>query len=239
MVNDRDKIVVAIPAWNEQHSIGKVLEEIKCLYPHLDILVVDDGSDDSTARLAEGKGAQVVRHNGNLGYTAAIQTGRVYALDNSYDFLVFIDADGQHRPSDISRILEPLIKGDADQVRGSRELGKYTWKEPFYLKIPRWICSTLVSLRLRKMITDVTSGFKGENRAITEYFKKIYETSNKIHLSNTNDIEEYLLAHKGGFRAMEVPVVMSRRDAGETRCYAPKQLLIFPLDLIRTFVRNL
>ena len=239
MVNNEPRTLVIIPAWNEQHSIGKVLEEINRLYPYLDILVVDDGSHDSTAEIARRNGAKVISHNGNLGYTATIQTGRAYTLDNGYDFLIFVDADGQHRPSDVSRILEPLMKGDADQVRGSRELGSYEWKEPLYLKIPRWICSTLVSLKLRKIVTDATSGFKGENQAITKYFKTIYESSNKIHLSTTNDIEEHLLAHKRGFRLMEVPAVMRGREAGSTKCYTLKDLLVFPLDLIRTFVRTL
>ena len=239
MTTNEPKTLIIIPAWNEEHSIWKVLEEINHLYPHLDILVVDDGSHDSTTQIARGKGAEVISHNGNLGYTATIQTGRAYALDDGYDFLIFVDADGQHRPSDVSRILEPLIEGDADQVRGSRELGKYEWKEPLYLKIPRWICSMLVSLKLRKIVTDATSGFKGENRAITKYLKEIYESSNKIHLSNTNDIEEHLLAHKRGFRLMEVPVVMHSRQAGSTKCYTLKDLLVFPLDLIRTFWRNL
>ena len=239
MVNNEPRTLVIIPAWNEQHSIGKVLEEINRLYPYLDILVVDDGSHDSTAEIARRNGAKVISHNGNLGYTATIQTGRAYTLDNGYDFLIFVDADGQHRPSDVSRILEPLMKGDADQVRGSRELGSYEWKEPLYLKIPRWICSTLVSLKLRKIVTDATSGFKGENQAITKYFKTIYESSNKIHLSTTNDIEEHLLAHKKGFRLMEVPAVMRGREAGSTKCYTLKDLLVFPLDLIRTFVRTL
>ena len=239
MVNSEPRTLVVIPAWNEQHSIGKVLEEINRLYPYLDILVVDDGSHDSTAEIARRNGAKVISHNGNLGYTATIQTGRAYTLDNGYDFLIFVDADGQHRPSDVSRILEPLMKGDADQVRGSRELGSYEWKEPLYLKIPRWICSTLVSLKLRKIVTDATSGFKGENQAITKYFKTIYESSNKIHLSTTNDIEEHLLAHKRGFRLMEVPAVMRGREAGSTKCYTLKDLLVFPLDLIRTFVRTL
>ena len=235
----KPKTLIAMPAWNEEECIGKVLDEIKSGYPGLDILVVDDGSNDSTAQVAREKGAKVIDHDGNLGYTAAIQTGRVYTLENGYDLLVFVDSDGQHRVSDISRILEPLVRGDADQVRGSRELGKYEWKEPLYLKIPRWICSTLVSLKMRKVVTDATSGFKGENRAITKYFKTIYETSDKIHLSNTNDIEEHLLAHKKGFKLMEVPAVMHSRATGNTRCYTPKQLLVFPLDLIRTFVRNL
>lgn len=233
------KTLVVMPALNEQHCIGEVLDGIRSCYPDLDILVVDDGSTDATAKITKEKSVKVISHNGNLGYTAAIQAGRVYALDNNYDFLVFADADGQHRPEDIIRILNVLRKGDADQVRGSRELGRYEWKEPFHLRTARRICSRLVSLRLGRIVTDATSGFKAENRVVSKYFKEIYESSNKIRLSNTNDIEEHLVAHKQGFRLMEVPVVMRSRQAGSTRCYTPKQLLIFPLDLIRTFLRNL
>ena len=238
MINGH-KVLIAIPAWNEEQSIGKILSEANRLYSSSDLLVVDDGSHDRTAQIATEGGAKVVRHTQNLGYTAAIQTGRGYALDSGYDFLVFIDADGQHQPSDIDRILDPVLKGEADQVRGSRELGRYDRKEPFHLRIARWVCSALISLRLGKTFTDVTSGFKAENRKVTECFKKIYDTSSKIHLSNTNDIEEHLLAHKMRFKLMEVPVVMECRNNGTTKCYTPRQLLVFPLDLVRTFWRNL
>ena len=117
-------------------------------------------------------------------------------------------------------------------------MGKYTWKEPLYLKIPRWICSTVVSLRLRKIVTDVTSGFKGENRLTTQYFKLVYETSSKIHMSNTNNMEEHLLAHKKGLRLTEVPVMMHNRRIGQTKCHTARQLFAFPLDFIRTICRN-
>lgn len=239
MTNNNPKVLIAIPAWNEQYSVGRILHEMKHLYPHLDILVVDDGSSDSTGQLAEEKGAKVVRHSGNLGYTAAIQTSRVYALDNGYDFLIFLDADGQHQVSDINRILDPLVKGDADRVIGSRELGNYEWKEPVYLRIPRWICSTLVSLKIGRTVTDATSGFKGENRRVAEYFKKVYQTSNKIHIDATSDIEEILLSKKEDFKLVEVPVIMHRRENSKTKCFTVGHLLRFPIDLIRTLLGNL
>lgn len=233
------KVLIVIPAWNEEQSIDSVLKELKGLHPPSDVLVVDDGSEDMTAHIAKKNGSKVISHGRNLGYTAALQTGRIFALENGYDFTVFVDADGQHRLSDVSRILDPVIKGDADQVRGSRQLGSYEWKEPRYLRIPRRICSFLVSVKTRKVVTDATSGFKAENRIVTEHLKRVYETSKKIHLPRTNDIEEYLLLSKAGVRLMEVPVTMRERSAGMTKCYRPKQLLGFPWDLIRTFIRNL
>lgn len=232
------KILIVVPAWNEEQSIAGVLKELKVACPHFDIIVINDGSNDSTGHVIADNGVRVINHNTNSGYAAAIQSGRIYALENNYDFLVFIDADGQHKPSDVVRVLEPVVTGLADQVRGSRELGKYEGSEPLYLGIARWICSTLTSLKTRMPVTDVTSGFKSENRSITQYFRSIYNKSNKIHLSNTNDIEEHLLAHKNSFRLMEVPVVMCSRENGSTKCYRLKDLITFPLDLIRTFWRN-
>lgn len=233
------RVLLVMPAWNEQESIGGVLKEIKDLYPDIDVLVVNDGSQDRTGSIAKEQGALVLEHNGNKGYTAALQSGRCYAWDNGYDFVLFADADGQHRPADIRRILDPLLEGEADIVRGSRELGQYAWKEPFHLRYPRLICSILVSLKVRRWITDPTSGFKGEVRKVTGYFRMVYETSPKIHLTNTNDIEECLLASKKRFRIMEMPVIMLSREVGETKCYSPRQLFKFPWDLIRTFGRNL
>ena len=233
------RVLVVIPAYNEQHSIGKVLEEISHLYPHVDMLVVDDGSTDATAQIAKEKGSRVISHSANLGYTAALQTGRIHALDTDYDYLVFVDADGQHQPSDMSRVLEPLVSGEADQVRGSRVLGKYEGAESPHLRMSRWICSRLVSFKVRGKVTDATSGLKAENRKVTQYFMEMYKTSKKIHASNTNDIEEHLIAYKQGFKLTEVPVIMQSRVVGSTKCYSTRQLLIFPMDLIRTFLRNL
>lgn len=231
--------MLVMPAWNEQASIGRVVRDIKSEYPDIDVLVVNDGSTDRTAPIAREEGAMVLNHNGNQGYTAAIQSGRCFAWNNGYDIVLFADADGQHRPADIGRMLDPLRKKEADIVRGSRELGQYAWKEPFHLRFPRLICSILVSLKVRRWITDPTSGFKGEVRTVTGYFKDVYDGSARLHLTNTNDIEECLLASRKRFRIMEMPVIMLSREVGETKCYSPRQLLKFPADLIRTFARNL
>ena len=232
-----------MPAWNEQQSIGAVLEEIGHLYPHLDVLVVDDGSHDLTAQIAREKGAQVVSHGRNLGVAAAIQTGRVYALSRGYHFIVFCDADGQHNPADIGLTLTPLIEREADFVIGSRELGGYLGKESPLLRLSRRFCSLAISLLTHKRITDPTSGFKSWNRTVIEYFNVIYETSNKLHLGTTNDMEEILLADRKGFRITEVPARMRYRRGGVSKVYTTETLLhfltVFPLNLIRTVLRNL
>ena len=238
------RTLVVVPAKDEEESIGAVLEKMSGTYPNLDILVVDDGSEDGTVRIAKINGVKIISHGGNFGVTAAIQTGRVYALEHDYDFIVFCDADGQHNPMDIGKILSPLVKGEADFVIGSRELGDYECNEPLVLKLPRYFCAVVISLLVRKLITDPTSGFKGWNRAVMEYLREIYETDKrKLHTCTTNDMEEIMLASKKRFRIKEVPVKMFERKSGETKVYVPRisrQILFdFPLDLIRAVLRNL
>jgi glycosyltransferase involved in cell wall biosynthesis len=236
------KVLVAMPAHNEEASIGDVLRNIRSQYPSLDVLVVDDSSQDSTATIAKREGAMVISHEQNSGVAAAIQSSRLYALERNYDFIVFCDADGQHDPSDIGRILDPLLKGEADFVIGSRELGSYVGHESFLLKSARKFCSVVISLLVGKRIRDVTSGFKGWNRKVIEHLKTVYETSDKLHLGTTNDMEEVLLASKIGARIAEVPARMLGRE-GESEIYTTHNLFrfftVYPRHLIRMVWRNL
>lgn len=236
------RVLVVVPAKDEEQNIGRVLERIRAEYPSCDCLVIDDGSADRTADIAKEKGALVMSHGKNLGVAAAIQTGRIYALEQGYNFMVFCDADGQHNPSDIGKIVEPLIAGKADFVIGSRELGGYIGHEPLRLKLPRYFCSLVISLLTRKRFTDPTSGFKGWSRWLIEHFKTIYETSDKLHLSTTNDMEEILIARKKGARIIEVPAEMLANGRRVSQVYTTKTifhfLTIFPANLIRTVWRN-
>ncbi len=237
------RVLVVTPAKDEEQNIGRVLETIRAEYPSFDCLVIDDGSADRTVDIAKRKGALVVSHGRNLGVAAAIQTGRIYALEQGYDFIVFCDADGQHNASDIGRIVGPLIEGKADFVIGSRELGEYRGQEPLRLKLSRRFCLWVISLLTRRHITDPTSGFKGWSRWLVEHFKTVYETSNKLHLSTTNDIEEILVARQKGARVIEVPARMLAKEIGASQVYTTKTLFhfltIFPANLVRTVWRNL
>ncbi len=240
--NRKPRILIAMPAWNEEQRLGGLLDEIKSSYTAPDILVVDDGSTDSTPAIAREKGALLVSHNQNLGVEAAIQTSRIYALEHGYDFIVFCDADGQHHPAGIGKILQPLLSGQADFVIGSRELGSYLGHEALPLKLARYFCSAVISLLVRQRIRDTTSGFKGWNRQVIQYLEVAYATSARLHLSTTNDIEEILLASKSGAKIIEVPVIMLSRQ-GESGIYTGHNLLyfltVFPWHLIRTILRNL
>jgi len=237
------RVLIVIPAKDEEQNIGRVLESIRAEYPLFDCLVIDDGSADRTAEIAREKGALVVSHNKNLGVAAVIQTGRIYVLEQNYDFMVFCDGDGQHNPSDIGNVASPLLNGETDFVIGSRQLGHYQGREAFRMWFSRHFCSWVLTVLTGKHITDVTSGFKGWNRWLIEHFKVVYETSNKLHLSTTNDMEEILIAHKKGARIIEVPAKMLTKGEGTSQVYTTRTifhfLTIFPIHFIRTVWRNL
>ncbi|MFQ6052521.1 MAG: glycosyltransferase family 2 protein, partial [Candidatus Hydrothermarchaeota archaeon] len=123
-------IVAALPAYNEEIAIGSVILRAR---KHADkVIVVDDGSEDNTAEIAELAGAIVFKHERNMGYGAAIRSCFRKARELNADILVTIDADGQHDPSEIPKLIEPIQKGEADVVIGSRFLSKQKYPIPLY-----------------------------------------------------------------------------------------------------------
>src|SRR5438874_231355 len=114
-----DRIAI-VPALNEAHNVGRVIEEIHAFDPTFAVVVVDDGSTDATAEAAAAHGATVLRLPFNLGIGGAVQTGYRYALEHGYQLAVQVDGDGQHDPSQLDRLLAPLLAGEADIVVGSR-----------------------------------------------------------------------------------------------------------------------
>ena len=121
---DTKDALLIIPAYNESKAIGKIIIEIKNQLPGLDILVVDDGSSDETKKYAQQAGAMVVSLPINLGYGAALQTGYKYAQVKKYDYLLQMDADGQHEPKYLKDLLEAIKTKKADIIIGSRFLSK-------------------------------------------------------------------------------------------------------------------
>jgi len=112
--------VAIVPALNEERTIGRIIDELRTFDPGLDVVVVDDGSVDGTAQAARAKGVQVLCLPFNLGIGGAVQTGFRFACENDYDIVVRVDGDGQHDPSQLSRVLEPVLRGEADIAVGSR-----------------------------------------------------------------------------------------------------------------------
>ena len=146
------EITILLPAYNEEQSIGNTIREVKQLYPDFEILVVDDGSTDRTREEAVKAGANVMKHPHNIGNGAAIKTGLRYA---SGDWVVMMDADGQHKPEDLARLLEH--KDDYDMVVGARSKGSKTSR---HRDLANFIYNWLASYVTKFKVEDLTSGFR-------------------------------------------------------------------------------
>ena len=121
-----------VPAYNEAKMVGRVVRDIKRQAPGFDVVVIDDGSNDSTSAEALAEGADVIRHPYNLGIGGAVQSGYKYALREDYDVAVQVDGDGQHKPEYLPKLLKALQTGGnrADMVYGSRFRGNPGYKVP-------------------------------------------------------------------------------------------------------------
>ncbi len=208
MVHRRDKpiIVACIPAYNEEKYIAKVIVETK---KYVDkIIVCDDGSRDLTAEIARELGAIVVKHQENKGYGAALRTLFKKALELNPDIIVTLDADGQHNPKEIPRLVEPILKGEADIVIGSRFLGKTNQPKWRILGV-KTITKTVRTAFNINEITDAQSGFRAYKATI---IKDIIPEDNTMAAS----IEILAKAKTKNLRIKEVPtVIISHRGASK------------------------
>ena len=199
------KLLIIIPAYNEEESIEQVVENLTQNYPQYDYVVVNDGSRDKTAALCREKGYHLVDQPINLGLSGAFQTGMKYAYLNGYDAALQFDADGQHLPEYIKPMAEKLCEG-YDIVIGSRFAKK---RKPFSA---RMVGSFLISLAIRlttgKKITDPTSGMRMYGR------RMIFEFATQMNRTPEPDTISYLI--RCGAKAAEVQVEMAERTAGES-----------------------
>jgi hypothetical protein len=206
----RDKIGVLIPAYNEAESIGWVLDRIPgtvCGVPTA-ILVVDDGSRDSTPDVAAEHGAVVARHLINRGGGAALRTGYRLLADSGASIVVTLDADGQHLPSEMERLVEPVVSGEVAIAHGSRVLGE---AEPNHYARELGIVffNRMVSLITRTKVSDCSNGYRAVRADVLPLLVLRQE---QFHTS------EFLIeAIKRGIPAKEVPVTVSRRLHGHSK----------------------
>src|SRR5512144_2308785 len=163
------RILVVIPAYQEERSIGGLVRSLRERYPY-DVLVVNDGSADNTGGAAREAGAIVLDLPCNLGIGGAVQTAFLFARDRGYDAAVRVDADGQHEIEDIPRVLEPVLSGRVDAAIGSRFLGEREYR----VSIPRIFgirhFRSLVNVFTGYRVTDPTSGFFAVNRRLIEFY---------------------------------------------------------------------
>lgn len=192
-----------MPAYREQGRIGRALEDLRRHAPWAEVLVVDDGSPDQTAAEAAALGATVVSLPFNLGVGGAMQTGYLYAADNGYDVAVQFDGDGQHCAEEIERLIQPVLRGEADLVIGSRLLGEQSYHFP----LARWLGSRLlvgmVRLLTGQKISDPTSGFRAASGRMIRFFSKFYP---QTYLGDT--VEALAMAAWHNMRLAQTPAKM-------------------------------
>ena len=207
MVEERVKVLLIIPAYNEAENIGRVVENLIRNFPQYDYVVVNDGSSDGTGELCMEKGYQVLNLPINLGIGGAVQTGYRYALKYGYDIAVQIDGDGQHDVSYVKDVINPLVNDEADVVIGSRFLRREGFQSSRSRRIGINILSDLIWLCTGQRIRDVTSGFRAVNR-------RFISISAHDYPSDYPEPEAIIAAvmHRG--RVAEVPVVMKEREGG-------------------------
>lgn len=203
-----ERVLVFIPAYNEEHSIRRVILEVRDSVPHADILVVDDGSADNTAAVARAAGVMVVRHPINLCIGGTMQTGMKFALRNDYNLVLRLDGDGQHDSAELPSLYAAMIAQQADAVFGSRFLAQeIKMRIPLSRRIGISTFAGLVSLITRQRATDTTSGFCCLNRravtALARYLPQDYP-----------EVEGRIILFKAGLKTVEVPANMRARMAG-------------------------
>jgi glycosyltransferase involved in cell wall biosynthesis len=204
---DAPRVLVIVPAWNEQESVGSTVSEIRERHPQVDLLVVDDGSGDRTARAAADAGATVCRLPFNLGVGGAMRTGYRYALRHDYDIAVQLDADGQHDPEFLDSLLGAL--DHADVVVGARFAGVGEYRVGLLRGAAMRMLAATLSRLAKTRLTDVTSGFRAVNRRALSVFAAHYPAE---YLGDT--VESLVIALRSGCRVSQVPVAMRNRAGG-------------------------
>jgi glycosyltransferase involved in cell wall biosynthesis len=227
------RVLIVIPAWNEQACIADVIREVRGELPGVGVLVVDDGSTDNTAAVAAEAGATVARLPYNLGVGGAMRLGYRYGHEHGYDVVVQVDADGQHDPRYVPKLIDAL--DEADFVIGARFAGEgdYTVKGP--RKWAMMMLSTVLSWLGHTRLTDTTSGFRAANRRTVELFAHWYPAE---YLGDTIEVLVRLL--RNGYRVRQVPVTMRARQAGtpshspiKSTIYLGRAFFILALSMVR------
>lgn len=233
MTKTADAVLVIVPAWNEARNVGDTVREIIAANEDFHVAVIDDGSVDSTGAVARDAGATVLSLPFNLGVGGAMRTGFTYAQRMGYRRAIQVDADGQHNPADIERVLAGLDNADISIGARFSDVGDYKVRGP-----RRWamvVLASIVSRVAKTRLTDVTSGFRAANeRAIAQYVR-YYPAE---YLGDT--LDSLVVACHAGLTVTQVPVAMRPRKHGTpsqgpigSTLYLGRSLFALTLALLR------
>lgn len=212
---EKEKILLIIPAYNEEANILNVCKEIeefnKENNENFDYVVINDGSKDNTEKVLVENNLNHVKLINNLGIGGAVQTGYKYAEQNNYDIAIQVDGDGQHDISYVRKLCEPIIANEADMAIGSRFLkdSPSSFKSTAMRRLGKNIISFIIKLLTHKKITDPTSGFRAVNRELIARFANNYPLQYPEPVSTKGIIRDK-------YRVKEIPVSMKERQGGKS-----------------------
>lgn len=224
LYESKKEVLVIIPAYNEEHSIEKVLDQLNQpqIAKLVDVLVINDASTDCTPQIVRERGQTMVTHIFNCGYGSAIQVGYKYAVRRSYRYVIQMDADGQHDPCNVLRIYERLKQEDApDIVLGSRYMeGSGDYPVSVAKRAAYAIFRTMIRAFTGRKIADPTTGLQGLNRRAALCYSKYNQFDNTY--PDANMIMQMLLL---GYNVVEIPAVMHLRKSGKSMHSGLKPLI--------------
>jgi glycosyltransferase involved in cell wall biosynthesis len=207
--------VVFVPAWNEEENLPGVLDGLREELPEADVLVVDDGSTDRTAEVAREHGAEVLSLGSNQGLRVGIAAGYRWALEHGYAFCGRVDADGQHPPAELAKLLARVRADECDVAVGSRFVSgngyaPYRYRPSPARRLGTGLLRRSVALVLRRPFGDATSGLYAVNAKALPLLAEPYT-------SGAPEVEALIRVVAAGLRLEEVPVDMAPRAGGESK----------------------
>jgi len=227
------RTLVIIPAYNEEASLGRVIQQVREAMPGTDIIVINDGSRDATEHVGLKHGVTVASLPYNLGIGSAMQTGFMYAREHGYDVAFQVDGDGQHDPTELHELLEELVSTSADVVIGSRYIEDRGYITPAARRLGIVILARLISLLIGRKVTDPTSGFRALNRRAISFCADDYPF-------DYPEPEAVVLMKRAGLEIHEIPVTMNPRYGGQSSItpfrsayYMVKVIMAIVIGLLR------
>ena len=233
--NATARVLVVVPAFNEEAVIADTLRELLASDPSLDVLVVNDGSSDRTVACVESVGVPVATLPFNVGVGGAMRAGFLYAQRGGYDAVVQFDADGQHDAKYIPALVAGLTKTDV--VVGGRFQGQSSYKAGLIRRLAMRVLSSAVSAICRTPVNDTTSGFRAAGPRAIDLFAKHYPAE---YLGDT--VESLVLAHRSGLSIQEIEVEMRPRAGGQpsqstfkSAAYLLRAVLVLTIAVLRSY----
>lgn len=225
------KILVIVPAYNEEDSILNTVNDIKKSHPEVDVLVINDASKDRTKEILRESNIKHLDIPINLGIGGGVQSGYLYAFEHGYEIAVQMDGDGQHPASELSKILLPIENDEADMVVGSRFVVKNGFQSSALRRVGIKFLSLLIYICTKQRVLDVTSGFRAVNSRYIEIFSKEYA-------QDYPEPEALVLAANKNARIYEVPVIMRERQGGKSSISPVKSVYYMIKVSLAILIRN-